>query len=514
MAYSSPELKPAVPQPDPVKQYIMETFGQDINHTTGFDPMANEYSSLFNSIYRLSLDQGLLRRAKITNSQLVKQFPETQDEAEAVLMLSRTAAIYKAEQLGADQFQYHFLDIAQMRQADLAGAGDWLLNRVAQALKTVCGNKLCCRYGGDEFMIMTPINEDSTELLNKAKEAIKAIMAFYQSTDESNVIEQRPVTLKHDEIITIKPPTEPIDLTIFNTFVSRGIILSPEQVEKIKSKPEFQTNHGLDLNKLNEFLASRYWQNRNLYPPTLLESVQSKDQNVLTRMDYLGTYYPEFKVALELCQALDGSGPLTRTEAAVNFIEKVIFDRLLGDVFYSYQHLAENLQAQQYSELFSIDAKFLKEINDRYSYVDGDEMLIAAWKQIRQVLGPERQHFTIARRAGTFILALKKGYSLDSELRKKLISLNLFTMTLEGERVVLPLGVAHHIVDYTNSDKPEWLRQQLGVIEDSGDQWYRNANIETQSDPSTIFTKLLELHFAHPDRGLTRLAQKERALQT
>lgn len=494
-----------IPQPDPFRHYILDLFGTDINHTSGFDPLSDQFTPLFNSVYNYCLDQGVKRIAKIDNPQIKDQEP-----AQRVAILNRTALIYYAEKKGVDNFDYHLLDIAGMRQADQAGCGDWLLNKISSAIKKGSGDNISGRYGGDEFVVITPKGDDSSQLFLNLQTAISQIEGYYCDTEHPEVIKKQQAQIKNNQIETIQPPITEPDLTIFKTLMSRGMILDQLQIDKIKNRPGFSM----------EKIQQKYWQANSLYPERVLSS---PEQTILSeKINYLNEVYPEFKVALQLCQELDrhnspdNSQITSRTGATLNFIENVIFDRLLKDVFYSFQHIAEATTQGRYLELFAIDSKFLKEINDNYSYLEGDEVIESVWNQLRSSLGDDRSAFDIARRGGTFILALKADKELSVGTRQQLETITQVEHVLDNKPLSIPLGMAHRVIDETSLQNNDWLRQQLSVIEMAEMKWYEQiASIRQKivKQPESNLEQLLELYFSNEKRAYDRNKKLSQALQ-
>lgn len=504
------EIAGSLLAPDSFRHYILGLFDQDINHSTGFDPLSEQYTPLFASVYDYCLDQGVKHKAVIDNPQITNQ-----EIAPPVAILSRTGLIYYAEQHGVENYNYHRLDIAQMRQADLAGAGDWLLNKISQVLKQVSGDNLVARYGGDEFMIMTP-KKMEPERVNKLFQEIKAGLAqltgYFCDPDNPAIIREKAVRIKNDQIETLSPPQSEPELSIFKSLMSRGIMLSQQEINRIKNRPGFSP----------EKLLQDYWQTDSLYPESLL--LLPPEALVKEKVNYLTRVYPEFTPALQLTQMLDQRvsqlKPLplfNRTEATLRFIENVIFDRRLKDVFYSFQHLTRGTAQGRYLEFFAFDCKFLKELNDHYSYLEGDELIASVWQELRSKLGADREAFNIARRGGTFLLALKTDRELPAETRRQLEAITHITGHLDGKPLTIPVGVALREVDRPVSSDPHWIRQQLSVVESADKNWYKNALLLEQGrllplvaeDP---FLDLKRLYLQDPRRGVDRQRKWSQAL--
>lgn len=476
----------------------------------GFNPLADNYSPLFENIFKYCFDPGL-------RQENVSQNPEISVQpAGPVAMLTRTGAIHFAEINGPENFDYHNFDIKGMRDADKAGCADWLLNKIAQAIQvTVDNNALCSRYGGDEFMLMTKKGTPDLEgLIAKVKQAVEGVSGYFVNP-EDNKLEQKNVEIKDQKVETISPPSTDIDLKIFKVLLSRGIVLNQSEIDKIKNKPEFNKNNRFDEVALSEYLSKNYWNENNLYDNKDQEKGSivglSTEATINNKMAFISQNYPEFRQALAVCQALDledvssTKGTLVNTSAVIKFIENVIFDRRLGDVFYSFSHLADGVKSQKYSELISIDTKFLKEINDDISYMDGDELIAGCWNKIQETLGKQRKSFEISRRGGTFVLALKQGEVMDPNLRHKISNIINFDYELEGEAVKIPVGVASQTIDYsTKLKEKDWLTKQLAVIEASSEDWYRKIAINSTSEPMGKLKLLIDKYFNNPKRTQER----------
>lgn len=395
-------------------------------------------TSLINAFDRYTFDAGLLQ---------TREYQTPQGEmlsAEGVSLYNRSAFLARAQEImKKDGFNGSFvlMDIAKFRDADKAEdedgnkSADYLLNRIGKELvdkisfmKSVYlkDNKNIdievCRYGGDEFMfLINGVSSKEHELiLTELINATTAIKGFYiNNTNAEQMVHEENVTLKKME--TIEIPTEPFERAIFEYYIPRGLILEPTEIQNIIEL------HSVEM---REMLAQTIIP--SIYPENLLNGTESPEELMQKKTDYLFMRHPE----------LEGAFVFAKDEAAreaiLKYVEGVMHDPLLHEVVMGFSDLETHLNKADYSNAIIFDIKFIKEINDTRSIVEGDKAIRELWKQIQNKMGVEdRTNYQVYRRGGTFVIALKKE---DPAMQLKLELLNQQKIRWNG--IEIPLGYA------------------------------------------------------------------------
>ncbi len=500
------------PQDNAVYEFAYSIFQEEFNQIRELSPTGHNFTLLFNTALNQAFDNNFLRK-----QEYVDQKNGSILSAAAAPMLNRNGWIHMVENRGSSNLNFYQLDIANFRQADLGGSADYLLNLIAGQFNRVMADfnhgknsteiGLVGRYGGDEFVLALPKSRSSEaeQLLRSIKLQIETVEGFYRKSDGQ--INQEKVQLKEERdkpaIKKFEVDDDPTHQQIFNTYLSRGVLLENDEVVKIVN--QFTVGGVLNKEKLSQFLTQYRYDPNKLYDSDRPLSDEEKIKFLIAKNQ-------DFKMAFGLTKALDDlsrergeiqiESRLTRTQALIRFIEGAVFDRLLGDIFSSYGVIKDGLLANQYDNLFSVDIKLLKEVNSEHSYGDGDVMVHSVWKKISETLGDKREYFEIARRGGTYVLALKKNSVLTDTDLKSLRNLNEVEVTLlNGKVAKIPIGFSELKCTQAPAEeslqKP-WLDEQFAVTNQAGEVWLANL-LNWQAKPDDLPGEYLYRVLTEPD---------------
>ena len=518
---------------DMVYQFAYSIFQDEFNQIRELTPESPHFTLLFDSVLNQAFDSNFLRAQEYTTKEGGELL-----RAQPAPMLNRNGWIHLVETQGTDNYDYFQFDIANFRQADLAGSADYLLNLIAGELNGIMQGfnqnrhikdmGLVGRYGGDEFVLAMPKarSPEAQALLANIQAQIESLQGYYQNTD--NRIEPANVRLKKEgdqpAIKKYEVKNDPTSQNIFKTYLSRGVLLDQAEIDKIMRQFEGKPA------ELEQFLADYKYDPDKLYGSKENLSEEAKIAFLIAKSQ-------DFKSAFLLTDYLDdlskergeqAEDRPSRTQSLIKFIEGAVFDRLLGDIFSSYGVIKDGLLANEYEQLFSIDTKLLKEINTRDSYGDGDVMVRSVWEKISQCLGDKRQHFEIARRGGTYILTLKKGAQVSDSDLQPLRDLHEVEITLlNGRKLKMPIGFSElkctdAPTDYTK--QKAWLDEQFTLTQQAGQSWltkilnYKTTNelpgeylykALIQPEAADDLGELLTLYFADKNRYQERIQSLE-----
>jgi GGDEF domain-containing protein len=460
-------------------------------------------------------------------------------EAEGVSIYNRAAFLARTEEImrGKDfNGSFVLMDIAKFRDADMAEdihknkSADYILNMVGTKLiDTISQLKQeylqknknidieIGRYGGDEIMFLINGIEESekADVIQKLSQAATSVEGYYK-TGEVQVPEH--VGLKKVEQIDI--PIDPFQRKVFEYYIPRGLILEPQEIANIEKNQK---------QEMEALLA--HSDKPSIYPSDLLARAGSEEELMTIKKEYLIARHPE------LGQMFGSDTDVKAQKAMLGYIERVMYDPLLQEVVMGFTDLESHLSKGDYVSALIFDIKFIKEINDSRSIVEGDKAIQELWRQIREHIGDEdRTNYQIYRRGGTFVIACKNN---TSDLQEKLTSLSEKRIKWNG--IEIPLGGAHRdFADFnqqlTNLEskptptvesakklyakKREMIRQEFGqMLRRANNNWqvkigehilekmmeYGKPDVrEVESKSHYTIDDLIYLYFASPKRGIER----------
>ena len=406
------------------------------------------FNEIKGNIYNhVSFDPGLKRRATFK-----PPFKDIVLKEEPVEVLNRSAFI--AETLGdlADpsaKAAFLMLDLSDMHFADKAGAGDFILNKFARALKeTVRHFRLdkdvaldkaevrLCRYGGDEFCVSV-VGQYHEELIEELRKKIEEKYKqnnltgyFKKGLRDDDPIVSAPIRLKEKEggkiIDVIQRPNDSEEKTFFDQFLKKGHILTPLQIRSAKKMPQ-----------LLEFITKPV---ELIYPETAA--------TVKGKLAHLSKRFPD--LSGEITALLKSEFNDNQREEVLKFIENRLFDKLFANIVYSPPEFFERLE--NYKDIYCLDLKFIREMNDIISYPEADMAIVSLYQLITNRLGPDlMQYVDIGRRGGTFFIGVKRGALKTIAARDKIDSalneINSLSLTLREQPVIFELGIESSYTD-------------------------------------------------------------------
>lgn len=346
-------------------------------------------------------------------------------------------------------------DIGNLRDADLAKAGDVLLGHVAHSISGAAselneqlgqrGIRLHVgRYGGDEFVFSLTgnySNQDVQLVSNKLKTAVTSLHGYFKF--DETITRKLPVTLKNDSIeMTNIDMNDPLEKELYLYHMSHGLLLDRREIDREKDK----------FASIEAFHAFARRNHAGFEYPEGIHTVEEKER-------YLVSNHPEFAEYFRIAsQIRSGQDANVLRSSLVTFIENVVADRLLGAAVTSFSDVSEHIRQGQISEVHMIDCKFIKEINDRYGYVDADRLIRSVWDEIKRNLASDDwKKVIIARKGGTFVLAVKKGEVVDPQSLARIKQIGEITAPDQFE---LSLPIGHSVVDVA-----EFSNKQMGKID-------------------------------------------------
>jgi GGDEF domain-containing protein len=405
-------------------------------------------------------------------------------EAEKVELLNRSAfANYVLSQREANptgSFVFRQLDIRDFRSADYAidihgnKGADYNLNIIARKLnekveqinavfrdRNIQSEVVPCRYGGDELAIAFIGVEDPQmrTLLyqiiagDKDAGALDGITSTVGFTKRGNAIKREQTQLKTglNEII---PPNDPADNELFWNYLRNGVILSHEDMIKVKRNPHDESDHGEpeDL-RFDEYIIR------------------------------LRNRHPELGMSIDALMAIHGSISESDSDGRDKlekdfreYIDTIVYDRMLGEKVSSFYDLQKHLGADAFSEVYVKDMKGIKEINDYQGIAAGDMAIRQLWESIHSCV-PEDEISKVMffRRGSTFVVGIRKGETLSQEARQQLEALS--TVEFEGNEFAIAqyqTDVKKTFSDIQNEKKRlRAVGKFLGKILDGADmQWH------------------------------------------
>ncbi len=429
-------------------------------------------------------DSSLLRDRKFFFKEELVEVPGVSLFQRAAFISEVTRAVESRSDAAKKAF--FMLDLAQLRAADLAvdlegnHSADVILNSVVKNIISMCEsvNKemvgadgssrmvlIPGRYAGDELIVgmvgdYTP--KDLENIQNVLYKAVTSLKGFYLQED-GVTIKKKQVGLKNNSVTIIETGTEgSLEKRIFDFYFQRGLIL--DQAEMAKTKQKFAD--------LNEFAAyEKEHEGHSIYP--------NLGMTVREKIEYLSLSHKELIVPMRLAHWIDARNESRSnfTNTVLQFIENNLYDRLLLENIQSFTDFQDRIGNDEFSGVWAFDLKFIKEINDGLSFVDGDKAIEGLWKSISGFIQEEdRKKFVFARRGGTFVLGVRKGEALSDQTLDafgKLKSVALPELKLE-----LPIGSCRV------ENNPQNLGEVLDLVEQSAYVEILRFIVDKKIDPA------------------------------
>lgn len=407
-----------------------------------------------------------------------------------VLMKNRNAVIADAieyiDNNPKGKINFLMFDLANMYFANIAGAGDLVIARAANELNQVIGDFMkqeetvsqdiaieSGRYGGDEFVVSLRGETLSGEMARKLSKYIddrfkkdKVLGYFQRGISASDSIVEQPLSIKErdngDNVEVIETPEDEINKDIFNKFLRRGILLNKEQILK---------NKLAGFSDLGEYV-------RDMSYPKEAVTIKQKLEYIAERFPILGL---EMKSLIE-----DSSFTDMQREEILGYVERRLIDNLLGTKISSLTEISQNMSA--YSRMICIDLKFIKEMNEIYSYAESDSNIYSLYQKIRTFIPEEMQKYIdIGRRGGTFVIGFKRNLLLMSHRKREEMTkifedikgLKEISIQLRGKEVNIPLGSSSlEVSKAINTRKGQGLRAKMNFISSDFGDLLSNTELE------------------------------------
>ncbi|MFA9288258.1 MAG: hypothetical protein ACEQSA_00050 [Weeksellaceae bacterium] len=368
------------------KEHALQLFAPEIKQAYGEDPLDLSTKERLGDVLAKGIDSGLSRKTQYKDPYLPNESVEG-----PVYMLNRGGFMYKMNYIREQQpnVSMNFLsfDIGSLKKMDEAGAANHNLNKVARLAATIVQSyegATIARYGGDEFVVHIPTGGRSSAEVNHILQTIGAQIStelekkehHWGYFDPDDQTFHKPESIKITNTL-LSRPENPADRTVFDYFLAEGILLTGDDITKIKQAQRKLGNQGQ--------LAS------------LREIYESHD---------------EYKVLVNDAVGKDRSEQTTnRAKFLEGFINQVIYDRTLRSPVTSFEDFFTEVDKGGVSEVLLLECKFVKELN-KYSYLEGDSLVRRVLEVIRTELPRDfHKYFLISRRGGAFMLGLKSGLS-------------------------------------------------------------------------------------------------------
>jgi len=423
-----------------------------------------------------------------------------------------------------------FYDIAGFRQADLAkdsqdrSSADVILNDVVSLMNSeiitsnLQGKVHVCRYGGDEFVVggagVTP--EKLAQLDDAIRKKIKTLKGWYREVGGKSSTDDRENKIQFnkskDSLFLVSKEhmegDEGIKKSIFLSFFKKGLFLDSDQINKIVKR---YRKEDISKKPLGDTTLLDELKPHSIYPQSIFSEGDTESNKFEIITKYICDNNPQLKVLIDLARVIDeeesrntGTPTIKRTEAIIHFIENTIYDPVLEYNIYSFTDFVESLKADKFKMIRTIDCKFIKEVNDEYSVVEGDEVIKAVWKKINGVMEAvtgAQGKLRIGRRGGTFFIGMDSQTPIrevDLQELNKAIAQNLqdVEVTLREEGITIPLGLSELVKANRQEEKEKedaggisnkeedekYMNRVIGeAISQSEKDWYRKALIKFQT---------------------------------
>jgi GGDEF domain-containing protein len=406
-------------------------------------------------ILRRSFDSGMmLNRQLLCNRLKVHTTP-------GVLILKRSSLIHllieklfdENGKFNNTEATFFLIDIKNLRSADFPDqlgnkAADFILNNVASRLDQMCRETLSLiiptktligRYGGDEFLIAVTgnITESTTKKINELVVAeIGKEFGFYKQNNGKILF--KSVEIKNNTCEIIRIPNHKEKQTIFLHYLKQQLLLNTKDLENI-----YEISGSRNINSIqNEYDTNR---NSCIY--------QSNSLKIDEKIAYFEKTKPDLRTIIELAKKLDEiiqSDQKIYQTRLLSFIENVVYDRLLNEEVRGFGDIGIEIQNGAFREIYAFDIKFIKELNDQFSVLQGDMVILGFFQHISQLLSRKEKQEGIffARRGGTILVGIKKNFTLSGESQKQLrlfLDSGMINISNSYFSLTIPVGISRLI---------------------------------------------------------------------
>ncbi len=307
-----------------------------------------------------------------------------------------------------------FGDVSRYHDDEVSGNSyaDILVNRIGSTINHIADYMeekhgiapVVGRYAGDEFIFEISNPELSDELRERIQEELTTMKAYYRRED--GTLDEGNVTFKHgiEEIIV---PEDNDKREIFNHYYLLGLILSPEEIDRIQLHKDQVEAKGGTYNFIEHvpiYLQSNPKQSEKIFQLLQLRKDISEIEDYLVIASNADESFEE----------IDGMGAVPMM---LDYMENIEVDPLLGgDVLQSHEFI--NLLQQNQISQFAVIKTVIKEPNDMLGMAVGDEYLKAVKDYLcsPHFLGDNSDDFIIGRSASDFLIGLKRGKEITADL--------------------------------------------------------------------------------------------------
>ena len=416
--------RPSPPHSDPVSWHedILKSF---------FTLRRTEFGPTKETIERRIYDPGLAKALTWTNPDHQTLFaPSLQVyNRQAIFHIIKQHLLFGPEESRYDT-RFVFLDIASFQSMNIPDnrgvlGGDYYLKVVAGIFRQCVrehpkhADIFFGRYGGDEFLFSFGASLSTVEIsdfLDGVARALTTQQAYYQVRGR---VACGPIALKgRPEIITV--PTEATAREVFVYYLQRNLLLNAEEIENAVA--DFQNNP--EVSRATEFSSAL---------PVQIEEARVN--------------YPAYARLIDLAGQVDAAREgQVNTRRLLHYFQSIHSDPLFDFPVLPFGEFNERVATRPLSHLYAFDLKFIKEINDEFSLIRGDQAIVEFVEQILNLFAEaDRDQISVGRRGGTLQIAVEAFSELDltsvlnlQRFQKK----PLFEYRSEEHRVQIPVGFA------------------------------------------------------------------------
>ena len=387
------------------------------SYTPIFPSLLRENSRLTHYLERM--------RGRMVEGRLAKNIVDEEGNvvAEGVEMLNRQGALYYLCQWishhPAEPYTIQTFDIRGFKNLDRIENGynlaDFKLNQLARELHLAAAKSeslsgqptFVGRYGGDEFILVS-VGPEALDYRDTLQQNLYNAVAEV-GLQTKNGIEE------------VSPPTDPARRKIFEGFLRRNLLLNETELERTPFSPElFVPDQALSPTRLprqNDFAKT-------------LRKVRYRIQN---------------------------NGESERLEQDLShFYRQVIIRPGVQHEILNLNSFEQQLISNTPHQLWALDLKFIKEINDGLSYVEGDRLINQILVQITELFPAHQigRHVFIGCRGGLIIVGFSKrarrGLDGQSKVKfREFMNQPTRPVRINGVEIDLPVGVSYQVTTDT-----------------------------------------------------------------